>query len=315
MSYAIIRIQKFKRGAVKGIELHDQRAKDVSHTNPDIDRSKSSQNYTLTGSHADYLREVDERLGKLSGKAVRKDAVVMCQALITSDAAFFQTLSQEQQRDFFSRSLDFLRRRYGEENILSATIHMDERTPHMHVNFTPIRDGKLSAFNIFTRQELSKLQTDFSTQVGQRFGLQRGESRAIKRKHLDVADYKRATDFQLETLSISDEEAEAKLLKKGLLYSTYETGEVVADRLNRKYVWPLARALQEAQKEAKLWYYRAEFREKLFQEQQELEKGLSPERVKRLRQGMKALSDALKLEQQEERELLRTRQKTRSRTR
>ena len=290
-------------------------AKDVSHTNPDIDRTKSSQNYTLTGSHADYLREVDERLGKLSGKAVRKDAVVMCQALITSDAAFFQTLSQEQQRDFFSRSLDFLRRRYGEENILSATIHMDERTPHMHVNFTPIRDGKLSAFGIFTRQELSKLQTDFSTQVGQRFGLQRGESRAIKRKHLDVADYKRATDFQLETLSISDEEAEAKLLKKGLLYSTYETGEVVADRLNRKYVWPLARALQEAQKEAKLWYYRAEFREKLFQEQQELEKGLSPERVKRLRQGMKALSDALKLEQQEERELLRTRQKTRSRTR
>lgn len=315
MSYAIIRIQKFKRGAVKGIELHDQRAKDVSHTNPDIDRSKSSQNYTLTGSHADYLRDVDERLGKLSGKAIRKDAVVMCQALITSDAAFFQTLSQEQQRDFFSRSLDFLRRRYGEENILSATIHMDERTPHMHVNFTPIRDGKLSAFNIFTRQELSKLQTDFSTQVGQRFGLQRGESRALKRKHLDVADYKRATDFQLETLSISDEEAEAKLLKKGLLYSTYETGEVVADRLNRKYVWPLARALQEAQKEAKLWYYRAEFREKLFQEQQELEKGLSPERVERLRQGIKALSDALKREQQEERELLRTRQKTRSRTR
>ncbi len=315
MSYAIIRIQKFKRGAVKGIELHDQRAKDVSHTNPDIDRTKSSQNYTLTGSHADYLREVDERLGKLSGKAIRKDAVVMCQALITSDTAFFHTLSQEQQRDFFSRSLDFIKRRYGEENVLSATIHMDESTPHMHVNFTPIRDGKLSAFSIFTRQELTNLQTDFSTQVGQRFGLQRGASRALKRKHLDVADYKRMTDFQLETLSISDEEAEAKLIKKGLLYSTYETGEVVADRLNRKYVWPLARALKEAKQTAKLWYERANFREKMFQEQMQLEKGLSPKRVERLKQGIKALSDALKLEQQEEREQLRLRQKTRSRTR
>lgn len=315
MSYAIIRIQKFKRGAVKGIELHDQRAKDVSHTNPDIDRTKSGQNYTLTGSHADYLREVDERLGKLSGKAVRKDAVVMCQALITSDAAFFQTLSQEQQRDFFSRSLDFIRRRYGEENVLSATIHMDERTPHMHVNFTPIRDGKLSAFSIFTRQELAKLQTDFSTQVGQRFGLQRGESRALKRKHLDVADYKRLTHEGLDRLAIAPEELIPKVLKKGLLSKIVESETMIAGRLNQKYIWPMARELQERRAEESLWRYRAAIREKAFQELQQLQKGLSPERVERLRQGIKALSDALKREQQEEREQLHTRQKTRSRMR
>lgn len=320
MSYAIIRIQKFKRGAVKGIQIHDRREKDVSHTNPDIDRTKSSQNYTLEGGMADdYLREIDERVGKLHHrKAVRKDAVVMCQALITSDAAFFKSLpTRQQQKQFFQHALSFIKRRYGDDNIVSATVHLDERTPHMHVNFTPIRDGKLSAYSILTRQELTALQTDFHEQVGMMWGLERGEKHNVKRRHLDVADYKRATDVQLDRMSISPEEVVPAVLEKGGFFSksVVESPEMIAERLNRKYVWPLARSLQEVQKDEKTWHFRANMREALFREQQQLQEYLSPERQERLKQGIKALSDELKREQQEEREMLRTRKQTRYRGR
>lgn len=318
MSYGIIRVQKFKRQAVTGIQQHNQRLKDHSNTNPDIDFSKSGENYSLEGEGVNFSAEVSKRLVGVSGSrwgTIRRDAVVMSEALVTSDRAFFASLTPEKQKAFFSDALSFLRTQYGRENIFSAVVHLDETTPHMHVTFTPIQRGKLTAKTLFSRTALSGLQTAFFEQVGKKWGLERGEKHVAKRRHLDVADYKRATDFQLETLSISAEEAEAKIVKKGLLSATYESGESIAERLNRKYVWPLARALQEAQQEKKLWHERANFREHLFQEQKELQKGLSPDRIERLRQGIKALSDALKREQQEEREQLHTRQKTRARMR
>lgn len=253
MSYGIVRIQKFKREAVKGIELHDQRAKEVSHTNPDIDHSKSDQNYALAGNDADYLREVAERINKLSGKAVRKDAVVMCQALITSDSTFFQKLSQEQQREFFKQSLNFIRSRYGEENILSATVHMDERTPHMHVNFTPICNGKLSAFKIFTRQELRDLHTDFYNSVGKIWDLERGESGENKKFHLSVADYKRETlrsvKAELEKTKEELEQTKKELdTAKSELLNFRDIQKGTAHVLAQAQAWSIEKARQEKEK-------------------------------------------------------------------
>lgn len=61
-------------------------------------------------------------------------------------------MPQEKQQAFFRQSLDFIANRYGKENILSAVIHMDEKTPHMHVDLTPIRDGRLTAKAILRGQ-------------------------------------------------------------------------------------------------------------------------------------------------------------------
>ena len=185
MSYAIVRVQKFKATAVKAIQFHNLREKD-SRTNPDIDKSRTKENYVLVEC-PDFRKAIAERLETLqTSRAVRKDAVVMAQVLVTSGPEFFQDMPRDKQQKFFQNSLDFLADRYGKENILSAVVHMDERTPHMHVDLTPIRDGRLTAKTIFTRGELGQLQTDFAREVGQAWGLQRGESREEKRRHLST---------------------------------------------------------------------------------------------------------------------------------
>ena len=65
--------------------------------------------------------------------------------------------------------------KYGYENMLSAIVHVDETTPHLHLNFVPINDGRLSSKSLFDRQKLAELQTELWEQVGKKYGLQRGK--------------------------------------------------------------------------------------------------------------------------------------------
>ncbi len=194
MSYGIVRVQKFSSGSVKGIEIHDRREKEgVSHTNKDIDWSRTDQNYDLhSAQNSSFQKAVKNRISQLHlSKAVRKDAVVMAQVLVTSDHEFFEWMPPQEIQKFFSDSYHFLADRYGAENIVSATVHLDERTPHMHFNFVPVtKDGRLSAKDILTRKSLIEQQTAFFEQVGKKYGLYRG-IQGSKEKHLDTAEYKR----------------------------------------------------------------------------------------------------------------------------
>ena len=170
MSYSIIRIQKFSSSDVKGIEIHDLRKKDgISHTNKDIDWNRTALNYDLHAEqNINYQKTVKDKISALNlPKAVRKDAVVMAQALVTSDNDFFVDKSDMEIQEFFQLSYGFIRSKFGGKNIVSATVHMDERTPHMHVNFVPVTpDGRLSAKSLFTPASLRQLQDSFHNEVG-----------------------------------------------------------------------------------------------------------------------------------------------------
>lgn len=238
MSYGIIRVQKFKATAVKAIQFHNRREK-KSRTNPDIDEARTQKNVALVDC-PDYRAAIADRLSTLkTTRAVRKDAVVMAQILVTSGPEFFEGMTPGKQREFFQQSLEFIADRYGQENILSAVIHMDEKTPHMHVDLTPIRDGRLTAKTIFTRAEFSKLHTDFAREVGQKWCLKRGESREEKQRHLSSEEYKlkarrEALEEEREHLAfpqrLSGEDVEPQ--KLGLLKK--EEPAAVAARLNEK---------------------------------------------------------------------------------
>ena len=197
MSYAICRIQKCKAGDVTGLQIHDQREKDHSNTNPDIDFNKRHLNENLNSSeHVMYRYVVNERIKELNlPKAVRKDATVMAQALITSDKPFFDSLSKADEKRFFEASYRFISGRYGKKNIVSAVIHRDEKTPHMHVNFVPVtKDGRLCAKEVFKPSEFHELQTDYHTFItSQGFALERGQSRDDGRRHYETAVYKTMT--------------------------------------------------------------------------------------------------------------------------
>ena len=128
MSYLVLHMDKFKRESLRGIQSHNRRER-RSHSNPDIRHEKSRENYELHQTEvSDYVRAVQARIESLNlPKAVRKDAVVLCGLIVTSDLPFFARLPPEEQRRFFEESRDFLTRFVRCENVISALIHMDEK--------------------------------------------------------------------------------------------------------------------------------------------------------------------------------------------
>lgn len=269
MSYSICRIAKMKSGGVTGIQIHDRREKDVSHTNKDIDWSRTHENVTLIERQGTFQRAVKERIEGLDLKrAVRKDATVMVQAMITSDKAFFDGMTKPEQVEFLKKGYEFIKDRYGEENVVSATIHMDEKTPHVHVNFVPVtEDGRLSAKDLFGPKDLRTLQDDFNRYCRENgYDLERGDPES-KAKHLEVAEYKLETKYQ----ELKDKEAELQKLEQ-----VDKSVSLEAEKGKFTYSNKEVEAIKEQNKALKLESYdKGRTIQDLEKKVQELEKQLS----------------------------------------
>ncbi len=195
MSYLVLHMDKFKKEAIRGIQSHNRRERE-SRSNPDIDYDRNSANYELHESAStNYAETIQRRIDALQlAKAVRKDAVRMCGLIVTSDSAFFQSLSPEDTRRFFEESKAFLAEFVGAENVVSAMVHMDEKTPHMHFFHVPVtQDGRLNANKIYTRQSLRKLQSELPAYLQSRgFAIERGveQTSGSAKKHLDTREFK-----------------------------------------------------------------------------------------------------------------------------
>lgn len=190
VGYAVVHMMKIKSGAVGGIQSHNNREHEPK-TNPDVDMSRSEDNYDLI-SCDNYKRSIKEKLSNLveSSRAVRKDAVVVCNFIVTSDNETMNALGTDRQREFFEDSVKWFSDRYGADRVLNATVHMDETTPHLHIGVMPItQDGRLSAKAIFTKTEMKAIQTEFARDVGEKYGLERGVE-GSERTHLSEARFK-----------------------------------------------------------------------------------------------------------------------------
>lgn len=190
VGYAVVHMMKIKSGAVGGIQSHNNREHEPK-TNPDVDMSRSEDNYDLIPCD-NYKRSIKEKLSNLveSGRAVRKDAVVVCNFIVTSDNETMDALGADRQREFFQDSVKWFSDRYGADRVLNATVHMDETTPHLHIGVMPItQDGRLSAKAIFTKTEMKAIQTEFARDVGEKYGLERGVE-GSERTHLSEARFK-----------------------------------------------------------------------------------------------------------------------------
>lgn len=190
VGYAVVHMMKIKSGAVGGIQSHNNREHEPK-TNPDVDMSRSEDNYDLIPCD-NYKRSIKEKLSNLveSSRAVRKDAVVVCNFIVTSDNETMEALGADRQREFFQDSVKWFSDRYGADRVLNATVHMDETTPHLHIGVMPItQDGRLSAKAIFTKTEMKAIQTEFARDVGEKYGLERGVE-GSERTHLSEARFK-----------------------------------------------------------------------------------------------------------------------------
>lgn len=190
------------------MEAHNERKKEQYKSNPDINMDKTVDNYHLIQPKHKYYVEIMKR-AETSKCRVRKDSVLMVETLITASPEFMLALPANEQREYFDRALTFIKDEVGKDNVFAATVHMDEKNPHMHVCFVPITpDKRLSAKTIIGNQKkLSEWQTKYHERLSERWNeLERGVSAMEShRKHIPVWLYKKAQrlDKQAEKIKYS----------------------------------------------------------------------------------------------------------------
>lgn len=192
MSYCVARMEKMKSDNLVGIGNHNQR-RFSNHSNKDIDVSKSHLNYDILDKVKSYKTDIEEYINanKSSKRAVRKDAVLVCEWIITSDSDFFESMSPADTREYFQTAIDFFAERYGSKNLMYAQVHLDERTPHMHLGIVPFdKDNKLTAKTMFDREALQDIQNELPRYMNEHgFEVERGRA-GSEAKHLTVQEYK-----------------------------------------------------------------------------------------------------------------------------
>lgn len=192
MSYCVARMEKMKSDNLVGIGNHNQR-RFSNHSNKDIDVSKSHLNYDILDKVKSYKTDIEGYINanKSSKRAVRKDAVLVCEWIITSDSDFFESMSPADTREYFQTAIDFFAERYGSKNLMYAQVHLDERTPHMHLGIVPFdKDNKLTAKTMFDREALQDIQNELPIYMNERgFKVERGRA-GSEAKHLTVQEYK-----------------------------------------------------------------------------------------------------------------------------
>lgn len=224
----IAHVQKFTKASTQGLSIHLDR-KTKNHSNEDIDIERTHLNYDLCEKEGDTLSRLNKRLEEVYCMN-RKDVNVCCSWVVTLPENL-KDASDENQRKFFEETYDFLTDRYGgEKNVLSANVHNDETTPHMHFAFIPVvydhkkEREKVSAKLILNRNELKAFHGDLDKHLkenipeiyqegilnGKTIGLDDIES--IKKHSQEIEAKKTEMTKELEEFSQKEKEEMTKEL-------------------------------------------------------------------------------------------------------
>ena len=194
--FAILRFAKYKGPEISNIEAHNERTKDEYASNPDIDKSRSCLNFHLLEPERKYRAEAERQI-KDAGCRTRSDSVRLVEALVTATPEFFKGKKKAEIKAYFQEALDFIREHQDQKTILSAVVHMDEKTPHMHLSFVPLTaDGRLSAKEIVgNKKKLTQWQDKFWEYMVLKYpDLERGESASqTGRDHIPPRVFKEMT--------------------------------------------------------------------------------------------------------------------------
>ncbi len=209
MSYAIVRNEKLTRAEANGKGTHNDR-KAKNHTNKDIDPTRTHLNYYIKKNNYTYTKEFDKlRKEQNLAEHLRENSIIMCQMIFTSDQEFFDRIGEQETKRYFDECYKFIcnYKNLGEENIISAVVHLDEGTPHLHLVFVPVvhtKDKedkdieKICARDFWKgRDSYRKLQDAYFEYVTSKgFDLERGlYVEETNRKNLSVEEFKKVTNY------------------------------------------------------------------------------------------------------------------------
>ena len=209
MSYAIIRNIKYKRENLKGIYRHNER-KNKNYSNDNIDKERSYLNYSIKSPKYRYDKEFDRLKEKYNLKGqIKTVSNIACEYIITSDKQFFEEIGEEETKRYFQIAYKFVSeyKNLGEQYIMSAKVHMDEETPHMHLIFLPVvhttdKKGnnidKLACSEFWKEKDSYRRLQDafYQYMTSHNFELERGVPKEeTGRVHIDIKEYKEITNF------------------------------------------------------------------------------------------------------------------------
>ena len=193
--YAILRFAKYKGPEIGHIESHNERTKEKYASNPDIDTSRSHLNFHLVSPERKYRAEAEKQITE-AGCRTRSDSVRVVEALVTASPEFFKGKKKSEVKAYFTVALDFIQKHQSKDTIISAVVHMDEKTPHMHLCFVPLtEDKRLSAKEIVgNKKKLTWWQDEFWKHMVKKYpDLERGESASeTGRTHIPPRLFKEA---------------------------------------------------------------------------------------------------------------------------
>ena len=193
--YAILRFAKYKGPEIGHIEAHNERTKEKYASNPDVDTARSHLNFHLVTPERKYRAEAEKQIAA-AGCRTRSDSVRVVEALVTASPEFFNGKKRSEVRAYFTEALEFIKQNQNPDTIISAVVHMDEKTPHMHLCFVPLtEDKRLSAKEIVgNKKKLTWWQDEFWKHMVKKYpDLERGESASeTGRTHIPPRLFKEA---------------------------------------------------------------------------------------------------------------------------
>lgn len=194
--YCIMRTEKRKRQDIGGLQRENNRT--ATEYNNQVQPGMDILNVDLL--HSDnWMQDIQQEIDR-AGARTRSNSVVALDTIYTASGDFFKGKSNEENDQFFRDCLEFHQRKFG--HVISAVIHYDETTAHMHVISVPLtRDGRLSARDVIgNRTQMRRAQTEFYEQVGRGYGLERGvqQDGPEKAQHITAQEH-RLREVQQET--------------------------------------------------------------------------------------------------------------------
>ena len=191
--YAILRFAKYKGPEISGIEAHNERTKEKYESNPDIDPTRTHLNFHLIKPERKYRAESEKQIAE-AGCRTRSDSVRVVEALITATPEFFKGKKRAEIKEFFNEALEFIKQNQAPETIISAVVHLDEKSPHMHLCFVPLtEDKRLCAKEILgNKKKLTQWQDKYWEHMVKKYpDLERGESASeTGRDHIPTRVFK-----------------------------------------------------------------------------------------------------------------------------
>lgn len=205
--HAILRFAKYKGPEIANIEAHNERTKEKYASNPDIDHSRSHLNFHLIEPERRYRAEAEMQI-KEAGCRTRSDSVRLVEALVTASPEFFRGKKKAEIKAFFQEAVTFIQQHQDPKTIISEAVHMDEKTPHMHLSFVPLtEDGRLCAKEILgNKKKLTWWQDQFWEHMVRKYPeLERGESASkTGRDHIPPRVFKEMTRLSKQKAKIEE---------------------------------------------------------------------------------------------------------------